>query len=243
MRVRTAAIDIAREGGVMRAFVARPDDDERYPALICYSDIFQLTPSTQRMVVRLAGYGFVVAAPDIYWRFEAPGTSWAFDDAGRDRGQRHAANTTTAQFDADIAALLAAVPTWPGVKPGGIGSVGFCTGGHIAFRAAFSPAIATTVLFYPTGLHDGELGADRADSLERAGEVHGPLLCLFGSRDPHTPPAGREKIAAAFAAAGIDARIVMIDAEHAFMRDEGPRYDPEATDRAVALGIDALRLL
>ena len=244
MRVRTTAVDIPRVGGrVMRAFVARPDDSDPHPALICYSDIFQITPSTQRMIVRLAGYGFVVAAPEIYWRFEEPGAAWAFDDPGRDRGQAHAEAMTTADFDDDIAALLKAVTSWDGVFPGAIGAVGFCTGGHIAFRAAFNPAVKVTVLYYPTGLHDGVLGGDAAGSLERTGEIRGKLLSIFGTRDPHTPAEGRETIARTFAAAGIDATISLYDAEHAFMRDEGPRYDPQATDAAFAEGIAALRLL
>jgi carboxymethylenebutenolidase len=243
VRVRTSFVDIPRAGGVMRAFVARPADDVAYPAVVCYSDIFQITPSTRRLVERLAGYGFVVAAPDIYWRYEPPGTWWAFDDAGRDRGQAHALRMTVAEFDADIAALLDAVPSWPGVRPGAVGAVGFCTGGHIAFRAAFAPAVAVTVIYYPTGLHDGELAGDTADSLARVAEIGGSLVAVFGTRDPHTPEPGRATIAAAFAAAGIDARIALYDAEHAFMRDEGPRYDPVATDAAFAEGIAALRRL
>lgn len=70
----------------MRTFIVRPDDDQPYPALACYSDIFQMTESTQRMAMRFASYGYVVAAPEIYWRFEPPGTAIAFDDPGRDRG-------------------------------------------------------------------------------------------------------------------------------------------------------------
>jgi carboxymethylenebutenolidase len=79
----------------MRVMFARPTDDLPRPAIAFYSDIFQLTESTQRMALRFAGYGFVVAAPEIYWRFESPGTAYAFDDAGRDRGQACAISMTT----------------------------------------------------------------------------------------------------------------------------------------------------
>src|SRR5580704_10662280 len=106
MRVKTEFIDLPREGGVMRVMRARPTDDLPRPALLFYSDIFQLTESTQRMAVRFAGHGFVVFAPEIYWRFEPPGTAYAFDDAGRDRGQACAQRMRVRDFDADIAALL-----------------------------------------------------------------------------------------------------------------------------------------
>jgi carboxymethylenebutenolidase len=46
------------------------------------------------------------------------------------------------------------------------------------------------------------------------------------------PEEGRATIEAALAAAGVRYQIELYDAEHAFMRDEGPRYDPVATDSA-----------
>ncbi len=226
----------------MRYMRARPADDLPRPALLFYSDIFQLTESTQRMIVRFASYGYVVAAPEIYWRLEPPGAAWAFDDAGRDRGQDDARDMRVRDFDADIESLLDALALDPGVASGKIGAVGFCTGGHIGFRAALDPRVRATALFYPTGLHDGELAGDGpADSLARAGEIRGPLLAIFGALDPHTDAAGREVIEHGLDASGIRYCISLYDAEHAFMRDVGPRYDPAATDAALAEALDWLR--
>jgi carboxymethylenebutenolidase len=112
-----------------------------------------------------------------------------------------------------------------------VGAAGHCTGGHLAFRAAFSSSVQATVCWYPTGLHDGKLGKGSSDALERADEISGEILLIFGTRDPHSP---------------IDARRIVrsrlkrnytwreLDAEHAFGRDVGPRFDPEATDLAFA---------
>jgi len=58
------------------------------------------------------------------------------------------------------------------------------------------------------------------------------LLVVFGTLDPHIPEGGRAKIQAALEQAGTTFAIRQYPAEHAFMRDEGPRYDAEATDRA-----------
>jgi carboxymethylenebutenolidase len=238
MRVKTEFVDLPREGGVMRVMLARPVDDLPRPALLFYSDIFQLTESTKRTIVRFAGYGFVVAAPEIYWRYEVPGTAYAFDDAGRDRGQACAKRMSAHDFDDDIAALLAYLSGRKDVIAEQIGAVGFCLGGHVGFRAALSPRVKATALFYPTGLHDGDLAGDRdAGSLARAGEIRGPLLTIFGSVDPHTDAAGREIVKRCLDAAGIRHRISLYDAEHAFMRDVGARYDPSATDAALAESI------
>ncbi len=242
MRVRTETIDLPRDGGVMRTFIARPNDERRYPALAFYSDIFQMTESTQRMALRFASYGFVVAAPEIYWRLEPPGTAMAFDDAGRDRGMDDAQRTRVSEFDEDIAVLIAFLASDDRVDADAIGAVGFCLGGHLAFRAAFLPAVKATVCFYPTGLHDGALAGDPdAGSLALAGRIGGDLLIVFGTADPHTDAAGRLVVAAGLAASTVRHRISLHDAEHAFMRDVGARWDPKATDEAFAEAIALFR--
>ena len=117
-----------------------------------------------------------------------------------------------------------------------VGVAGWCFGGHLAFRAGFEPDVRATACFYGTGIHNGKLGASpNAGSLERASEIHGAMMLVWGEKDPHIPPEGRDRIHAVLREAGtrVDVKIYK-DAEHAFMRDEGPRHDPEATDAAFA---------
>ena len=235
MVVQTECVDIPLAGSPMRTFVAAPKAEGRYPGIWCYSDIFQLTPALVRWCVRLAGYGFIVAAPEIYRRIEPPGTALAFDDAGKIRGQGDAAKTPVADFDADCRSGLDWLAKHPKLARGKIGVVGFCIGGHLGFRAAFQPDVLATVCYYGTGIHDGKLGKDAdAGSLTRANEIRGELLMIFGTQDPHVPDAGRETINRGLRASGTRYRTVLYTAEHAFTRDEGPRYDPEATDLAFA---------
>jgi carboxymethylenebutenolidase len=143
-----------------------------------------------------------------------------------------------ADFDADVDAALA----WLGERASSIGAAGHCTGGHLAFRAAFRPQVRATACWYATGLHDGKLGKDPdAGSLARAGEIEGELLTVWGTKDPHTPAAGRETIKA-----GLDPLATRLtwreyEAEHAFGRDVGDRYDPAVTDEAFAETITLFR--
>jgi carboxymethylenebutenolidase len=216
----------------MRTFVARPRAEGVWPGVVFYTDIFQLTEPSLRWSVRLAGHGFHVAVPEIYHRLEPAGTVLGFDDEGKRRGQADAEATPTADFDADVAAALSWLEADAAV--GSLGAAGHCTGGHLAFRAAFDPRVRATACWYPTGLHDGKLGSDHADSLERAGEIQGELLLIWGTRDPHTPAEGRRTVRD-----GLERTIgayewIEYDAEHAFGRDVGDRYDPAATDAAFA---------
>jgi len=129
----------------------------------------------------------------------------------------------------------AAVAGMLGERASSVGAAGHCTGGHLAFRAAFRPQVRATACWYATGLHDGKLGKDPdAGSLPRAGEIQGELLTVWGTADPHTPQEGREVIRAGLAPLGDRLTWREYDAEHAFGRDGGDRYDPAVTDAAFA---------
>src|SRR5690349_22513695 len=136
MIITTEYVDIPVSGGVMRTLVAAPRAESHYPGILLYSDIFQLTGPTIRAVMRLAGYGFVVAAPEIYHRIEPPGSVIAFDDPGRTRGLENASKTAVAEFDRDSRAVLDCLAQHDLVSPSKLGAAGFCIGGHLSFRAA-----------------------------------------------------------------------------------------------------------
>jgi carboxymethylenebutenolidase len=240
-------VDVPVGERAMRTFVAAPaaagdlhrgaaaPRTPRFPGVVFYTDIFQLTEPSLRWAVRLAGYGFVVAVPEIYHRIEPAGTVLEFDDAGKVRGQADADATPVADFDADVAAAL----EWLAPRCSSVGAAGHCTGGHLAFRAAFNATVRGTVCWYPTGLHDGKLGKEPTDSLARAGEIDGEILLIFGVQDPHTPAEGREVIHRGMA--GTRYTWIEYPAEHAFGRDVGPRFDPEVTDLAFAETVSFLR--
>src|SRR5258706_13958990 len=116
------------DGGSMRTFVAKPKAPDKYPGILFYSDIFQLTATMLRSCVRLAGYGYVVAAPEIYRRVEPPGVVIPFDDEGRNRGLADAVKTPVAHFDEACAAVLDYLAMQPAVAPGKIAAAGFCIG-------------------------------------------------------------------------------------------------------------------
>jgi carboxymethylenebutenolidase len=241
VKLREDEVSIPSADGGIRSIVIRPVGPARRQAVLLYTDIFQLTESTLRTARRFAAAGFVVVVPEIYPHGELAGVALEFDDPGKARGMAGAKQTPVARFDADRDAVLTYLAGLSDVDESC--AIGFCIGGHLAFRAAFDTRVAATVCFYPTGLQNGALGADAdAGSLERAGDIRGRLMVVFGSRDPHVPADARLKVISALYAAGLtDTELhVWAGGEHAFMRDVGPRHDPELTDRAIAEAISFL---
>lgn len=214
------------DGGVMRTHLFRPALPGRFPGLVLFSEIYQVTAPIRRLAAYIAGHGFVVAVPEVYHEYEAPGTVLAYDQPGTDRGNALKITKPVAGFDADATLVLDLLARHPACT-GRLGSVGVCLGGHLALRAAFDPRVGVAALFYPTDVHSGTLGAGKQDdSLARLGELSGETLFVWGRQDPHVPFPGREAIRARLEA--VEARYEWheVNAAHAFLRDEGPRYDP-----------------
>jgi carboxymethylenebutenolidase len=242
MKLREDEVQVPAPGCEIRSVLVRPAGEGPWPGVLLYTDIFQLTESTLRSARRLASAGFVVCVPEIYPRGAVAGVTLEFDDAGKQAGLAAAAETTAEQFDADRVAVLDFMAGHPEITT--LLAAGFCIGGHLAFRAAFDPRVAATVCFYPTGLHNGALGADAdAGSLARAADVRGRLMIVFGSQDPHVPADARIQILSALYAAGLDDLELHTYSrgEHAFMRDVGARHDPVLTDLALAEAASFLR--
>jgi carboxymethylenebutenolidase len=237
MTLTESQIDIATPTGPMRTYVYRPTGDRRWPGLVFYSEIFQRTAPIARMAAYFAGHGFVVLVPEVYHELEAPGTVLGYDKAGTDRGNAHKLGKPIQAFDSDAAAAVEALLADPGCN-GRVGAFGVCLGGHLAFRAALHPQVAATVCAYATDLHKGSLGSAGDDSLRRAGDIRGELMMVWGRQDPHVPLEGRRLIQRTLEEAGVLYSWHEVNAQHAFMRDEGHRYDPPLASLVYRLSLD-----
>ena len=236
----TESIDLPTPSGPMRTCVFRPAQPGRYPGLLLYSEIFQVTAPIRRTAALLAGHGFIVAVPEIYHEFEPAGTVLAYDPAGADRGNALKTTKELHAYDTDARAVLAFLKTHEACT-GRLGALGICIGGHLAFRAAMNPEVLAATCFYATDIHKRGLARGlNDDSLDRIPEIKGELLMIWGRQDPHVPLEGRLKIQAALNAAGTHFTWHEFNGAHAFLRDEGHRYDPELAFACYRLAIDLL---
>jgi carboxymethylenebutenolidase len=241
MIVTDSFADLPTPTGPMRTYFYAPQQPGRpptpRPGLVLYSEIFQQTAPVRRLAIQFASLGYLVAVPEVYHAHEPAGCVLGYDDAGKTRGNALKQIVRMKDFDDDAAVVVAALKA-DARCTGSVGAVGICLGGHLAFRAALLPDVKATACFYPTDLHTGILGAGGSDSLARAKDIRGELLFVFGRQDPHVPAAGRRMIYEALDAAGVWFTWHEFNAAHAFLRDEGERYDPAAGRLAIGLAAD-----
>ena len=234
-------VDLDTPRGPMRTTVFRPSASGKYPGLVMYSEIFQLTGPIRRTAAMFAGHGFVVACPEIYHELEPAGTVLAYDNAGTERGNAHKTTKELVSYDDDAKAVLHFLKTSPHTN-GRLGALGICIGGHLAFRAAMNPEVLAAACFYPTDIHKRGLGKGMNDnSLGRIPEIGGELLLIFGRQDPHVPKEGRYLIHKALDEAEVNYQWHEFNGAHAFLRDEGLRYDPENARIAYGMALDLFR--
>lgn len=219
--------DLLINDGVMRTHIFRPAIEGKFPGVVLFSEIYQVTAPIRRLAAFIAGHGYVVAVPEVYHEYEAPGTVLAYDQPGTDRGNALKIEKPVAGYDADARTVLDYLETHPGCN-GRLATVGVCLGGHLALRGALDPRVLAAACFYPTDVHGGTLGQGKSDdTLARLAELKAQTLFVWGRQDPHVPFAGREVIRARLEA--VEARYEWheVNGAHAFLRDEGYRYDPE----------------
>ena len=235
MLIKEDFVDLETPTGAMRTHQYQPVAGGPYPGVLLFSEIYQVTGPIARTARILAAQGYIVAAPEVYHEFEPAGLALAYDKEGTDKGNRYKIQKPVAGFDADARAVIAHLRSLPQCS-GRLGAIGVCLGGHLGFRCAMNPEIAAAACFYATDLHKCSLGKGMADdSLDRVGDIKGELLMIWGKQDPHIPGEGRALIHRTLDAAAVNYTIHEFNAAHAFMRDEGPRYNPALAQIGYAL--------
>jgi carboxymethylenebutenolidase len=239
--VETTPVDLPTQYGPMRTYIYKPAAPGRYPGLLFFSEIFQVTAPIRRTAGFLAGHGFIVAVPEIYHEFEPPGAVFAYDQAGAERGNALKTTKELASYDADARAVLDHLKSRADCT-GKLGSIGICIGGHLSFRAAMNPDVLAGVCFYATDIHKRGLAKGMNDNtLDRMQDINAEMLMIWGRQDPHIPGEGRQLIYKAMADAKLTFTWHEFNGQHAFMRDEGPRYDPELARICYGLVIDLFK--
>ncbi|EAV46664.1 carboxymethylenebutenolidase family protein [Methylophilales bacterium HTCC2181] len=227
MLIQSDHVDINTPTGIMRTYIHRPKSDSKFPVVLFYSEIFQQTGPIERAAKIMASHGYAVLVPEVFHELNPIGTILAYDDAGREKGNADKEEKNIEDYDTDNEAMIQWIKKQDWCN-GNIGAMGFCIGGHLAFRAALQKEVKSTACFYATDLHTNTIpNKPGQHSMEKLGDIHGELLMIWGKQDNHVPIDARNEIHKKLEATNILFSWHEFNAQHAFMRDEGDRYDAE----------------
>lgn len=234
-------VDLSTLKGPMRTHLYRPTAPGNYPGLVLFSEIFQVTEPIRRTAMMLAGHGFLVAVPEVYHEFEPAGKVLAYDQAGADRGNFLKTEKELASYDSDANAAVDFLAKHP-LGTGKVGSMGMCLGGHLSIRCAMNPKVSAAVCLYATDIHKRALAKGMNDNtLDRIPEIKGELLMVWGRQDPHVPAEGRLEVYRALARGECNFQWHEFNGAHAFIRDEGYRYDPVLAREVYGLAVELFK--
>jgi carboxymethylenebutenolidase len=213
------------------AYLARPAAEGVFPAVLVIQEIFGVNAHIREVTERIARLGYVAIAPAIYQR-QAPGFEAAYTEADIVQGRAYKQHTRVEEVLSDLTAAIAHLRSLPQVKPGGMGCIGFCFGGHVAYLAATLPDVRATASFYGAGIPTWCPG-DGAPTLSYTPRITGTLHAFFGDDDASIPLEHVRAIAAALEQHQIDHHIHCYPgAQHGFFCDRRASYHPQAAAAA-----------
>jgi carboxymethylenebutenolidase len=192
------------------------------PGLLLIQEIYGVGDYIRAVGGDLAGLGYVVAAPDLFWRVK-PGHRARHDQAGLAESLELVSRFSFEDGVADAVASMRHLAALPEVD-GRVGLIGFCLGGSIAYLAATQTEPTAVISFY---------GSAVPDSLDVLNRIRCPLQLHFGGSDPYIP---RDQVARVEAAVAGHPNVelhVEEEAGHAFHNRMAPMFhQPEPARRA-----------
>jgi carboxymethylenebutenolidase len=234
--VKSEKIDVKTAEGVADSYLAQPDDGRPHPGVLFLIDAYGLRPQIQSMVERIAAAGYVVLAPNVFYRAgKAPVISLdGLDDPERrgevfERVMPLIRELTTERIVADAAAYLGKLQDE--ADGGEVAITGYCMGGRLGWRiaAAYPDRVAALGCFHSGGLVTED---DESPHLS-ARELDAELYLGFADNDRSATP---EQIAALEAALGAAGQTfestVFPGADHGYTMADTPAYDEAAAERA-----------
>jgi carboxymethylenebutenolidase len=226
-RPESQSVTVPTDAGEMPAHLWLPPSGSG-PGLLLLQEIFGVSRYIRSRGADLAEAGYVVVAPELYWRLDAA----PIDEGGEDAVQEAMGRAqqldwpTTVQ---DAVSALTALRGRPELR-GGTGVLGFCLGGGLAFNVAAVDDPDVLVSYY---------GSSLPELLDLAPEVTAPSLHHFGESDSYIDGDSVERVRAAVTSGRPAVEFETYPgADHAFDNPDFMYHHPEASalawDRTLA---------
>jgi carboxymethylenebutenolidase len=232
IQTETVTLNVS-DGTTLPAYIARPMSEGTHPGILVFQEAFGVNAHIRDVTERFARAGYTAIAPVLFHRTDA---HFEGEYTNFEAVMPHMQALTDSGQSADIQAAYAWL-TGPG-GAAAIASTGYCMGGRTSFLADTLLPLKASVSYYGSGIAPG--GKFPA-LLDKAGNLHAPLLLFWGGLDTHN---GREQTRAvedALKAANKNyTQVIFSQAAHGFFCDVRAAYNPDAARQAWALTLEFL---
>jgi carboxymethylenebutenolidase len=233
--MRSSDVDVPTPDGVADALLVQPDGEGPHPGVLFIMDAIGLRPRIVEMAERIAERGYVVLAPNVFYRagrapvLPLPDFRDPDERAGFMRDVRpFIEQLTPERLASDGAAYLDRLAE---VAPGPVAITGYCMGGRVAWRiAAAHPDRVAAV----GGFHAGGLVTDAPDSPHRSAAALRGAELYFGHADQDRSMTAEHiaELERALDEAGASFRSELYEgAAHGYTMSDTAAYDEAAAER------------
>jgi carboxymethylenebutenolidase len=228
-------VSIPTPDGNARAFTFQPEGAGPWPAVIFFMDAPAIRPGLFEMCERLAGHGYFVLLPDMFWRagpYAPINLAEVFKDEAsrRERFVAFMSSTDPERSTRDTGAFLDFLAKQPQVKGSKVGVTGYCMGAGLALRAAghYPDRVVAAA-----GFHGGRLATDAPDSPHLlAPKIKAKVYIGGADEDAGFPPEQADRLREALSAAGVENEVTIYPgARHGYAPPDMPVYDRDASER------------
>jgi carboxymethylenebutenolidase len=227
-------ISIKTRDGLCPSYVYRPAAGGPWPAVLVYMDGLGIRPAMLELGERLATHGYYVLLPDLFYRsgpYEPMNPAAVFSDPEKRKilMEKFFGPATQANIMSDTGAFLDYLAAQSDVKPGGVGTTGYCMGGLMSLTAAgtYPDRIVATASY-----HGGRLANDAPESPHLLAPKMKSRVYVAGAiEDAAFTDEMKQRLEEALTKAGVDHKIETYQAKHGWVFYDMPVYDAAANER------------
>jgi carboxymethylenebutenolidase len=225
-------VQVQNQDLAIDAYLAIPESEGIYPGVVVIQEIFGVNEHIRDLTERLAAEGYIAIAPAIYQR-QTPGFEVGYTEEDLKIGREYKNQTKAEELISDIQATINYLYSLPQVKQEGVGTIGFCFGGHVVYLAAATiKDIVATASFYGAQIATWCPG-DGEPTINRTKDIKGSMYVFFGTEDPLIPNEQTEQIETELKKHHISHQVLRYQgATHGFMCDQRESYNSDAANDA-----------
>jgi carboxymethylenebutenolidase len=224
-------VEIKTKDGTCPAYVFKPQGKGPWPAILFYMDGIGIRPAMFEMGEKMAGHGYFVLLPDLYYRsgpYAPMNAKTAFSDPAQRKElmEKYMSKANQKNVMSDTQAFLDFLAKQPEAKPGKVGTTGYCMGGHMSLTAAgtYPDRIAATASY-----HGGRLATDAPDSPHRLAPKMKARIYVAGAiQDDSFSDEAKATLEAALTKAAVDHKVETYQAKHGFVPGDTAAHDDAA---------------